>query len=313
MNNGKSDPADVGPFKSLTEKLGDRVIDLVDVEETSESSGSESMPDGEWPFDIPKALDADADASRRELLDWSAKHEMLYGKQHGAAAVADAWGNHVVFDTSYRCIAMRVEHGVCIAEDITQGILMANVSGHNAAEERLTVLAFCAECGVEIVHAGDRSILRPRAKKQGMLHDGLLEGGRRGMLEDEVQTVVGACLGQEHYVVETNRGLCALQTGEGQVQQKHPRQHRDAAQGIREGPRRCVAGKVQQAPQQVGKGQPISQGAHGPVPDAGLRADDHREHSHALRVPPGKLREDSEGRNGLAPREAAMRHETTMV
>ena len=98
-------------------------------------------------------------------MDWTTKHELLYGKQHGAAAEADAWDRHVVFDKNYRRISMRGEEGVCIAEDITQGLKMANGSGHNAAEERLAVLDFCADCGAAIGHAGDRSSLRHRARK----------------------------------------------------------------------------------------------------------------------------------------------------
>ena len=90
------------------------------------------------------------------------KHELLYGKKHSAAAQADAWDRHVVFDSNYRCIAMRFEDGMHIAEDITDGMKMANGTGYNAADEKLMVLAYCAMCGEEIVHAGEGHPPEPR-------------------------------------------------------------------------------------------------------------------------------------------------------
>ena len=103
-------------------------------------------------------------------MNWSTRHEMLYGEKHSAAAQADAWDRHVVFDKNYRCVSMRHEDGVYIAEDITEGMKMANGSGHDAAEGKLTVLAYCAVCGEEIVHGGDRAILRNRGEKEAAVY-----------------------------------------------------------------------------------------------------------------------------------------------
>ena len=84
-----------------------------------------------------------------------------------------------------------------MADDITQGLLMANGSGFDAADERLTVLATCDACGGDIVHGGDRSILRRRTATEAgvlLLQEVLLGGiqtpARNGVFQDSFKEAV---------------------------------------------------------------------------------------------------------------------------
>ena len=55
-------------------------------------------------------------------MDWAMTHELMYGMKHSAAEQADRWNKHCVFVENYRCIALRTESGVVIAEDIMDGL-----------------------------------------------------------------------------------------------------------------------------------------------------------------------------------------------
>ena len=78
-------------------------------------------------------------------------HKALYGDSQSHKAKEDAWEQLMAFDTAGSCILMQKDKkGNLIPVDITEGLKMANRSGHSAAEEQMTVLTRCMSCNKRV-------------------------------------------------------------------------------------------------------------------------------------------------------------------
>ena len=93
-------------------------------------------------------------------------HKALYGRSQSHNAKEDAWEQLMAFDTAGSCILMQKDRkGNLKPVDITEGLKMANRSGHSAADEQMTVLTRCMSCNIRVTTGGDKAILRASTER----------------------------------------------------------------------------------------------------------------------------------------------------
>ena len=127
----------------------------------SSASGADSESDEEDLAGISEEMQVEVRKNREELNCYIASHKALYGKSHSHAAKVDAWEQLIAFDATGSCILMtKDKKGNCVPVDITEGLKMANRSGHNAVDEMATVVTRCMSCNIRVTTGGDKAILR---------------------------------------------------------------------------------------------------------------------------------------------------------